>query len=166
MVNPDPRASLEFTPLVTEPVYLVGRRRDKRLPRVEASIEAICDLPLVLYRRPAGSRMYLERMAEEIGGALSITFEVESQDVLRDFASRGLAFGVLPYSSIQADLKARRLSAVEITGLSLTRTLVKRANHAPPPAAAALARAVTAEVDSLVQVGIFGPGQDGSAAPS
>ncbi len=164
VVNPDKRASLELSPLVTEPVYLVAQPRERRLPQDIASIEAIVGLPLVLYRRPAGSRIYLERMAAEIGAGLTIAFEAESQDVLRDFVHRGLGFGVLPYSSIQADLKARRLAAVEIAGLSLTRTLVRRANHTPTPAASEFARMVGEEVDGLIRAGVFAPGPAGSAA--
>jgi len=82
--------------------------------------EDLRDLPLVLFPRPAGSRMEFEHAAAAAGFPLSIAHEVQSQDVLRDFVVRGLGYGLLPYSSMRPEQAAKRIKAVAVDGLALT----------------------------------------------
>ena len=156
LVNPEPRASLEFQTLVTEQVYLIGAARDRRLAKKGAKVADLAGLPLILFPRPSGSRMYFERTAARAGVSLQLAYEVESQDVLKEFVSRGLGYGLLPYSSMHRELADRRLTAAEVKGLTLTRMLVRRADHILTPAAAELARLVKREMKALAKAGTFG----------
>ena len=156
LVNPEPRDSLELQPLVSEQVYLIGAAKDRRFNKRRAEVADLADLPLILFPRPSGSRMYFERTAARAGIALQLAYEVESQDVLKEFVSRGLGFGLLPYSSMQRELEDGRISASVVAGLELTRMLVRRTEHILTPAAAELAKLVQGEMKDLIKAGAFG----------
>lgn len=156
MVNPEPRTSLVLEPLGSEQVHLIGAPRDTRLPRRKATVADLAPLPLVLFPRPSGSRMYFERMAADAGIALDLAYEVDSPDVLKEFVARGLGFGLLPYSSMHREVEEGRLSATPVEGLALARTLVRRADHPMTPAVAELARAVREEMGALAGAGVLG----------
>ena len=156
LVNPEPRASLKLDPLVNEQVYLLAASGDRRLPRGRASVEDLRDLPLVLFPRPAGSRMEFEHAAAAAGFPLSIAHEVQSQDVLRDFVVRGLGYGLLPYSSMRPEQAGKRIKAVAVDGLALTRTLVRREDRPMSPAVAEVAGRIKRIVDALAASGTFG----------
>jgi len=168
LVNPEPRASLVLDPLVTERVYLLAARDDPRVtgllaarddPRVtgdSAAVEDLRGLPLVLFPRPAGSRMAFERAAAAAGVKLTVAHEVQSQDVLREFVMRGLGYGLLPYSSMRAELAARRISAVAVDGLALSRTLARPTDHPMTPAVAEVASRIKRIVAALADDGTFG----------
>jgi DNA-binding transcriptional LysR family regulator len=156
LVNPEPRASLVLDPLVTEQVYLLAARDDPRVTGDSAAVEDLRGLPLVLFPRPAGSRMAFERAAAAAGVKLTVAHEVQSQDVLREFVMRGLGYGLLPYSSMRAELAARRISAVAVDGLALSRTLARRTDHPMTPAVAEVASRIKAIVAALADDGTFG----------
>lgn len=155
MVNPEPSKSLILEPLVTERVYLIAGKGMK-LPRRECTVSDLGDLPMVLLQRPAGSRVSLDRAAAEAGVAVTVRYEVAGIDVLKDFVDRGLGYGLLPYSSSMADVRARRFRAAPMKELAITRTLVRRADKPETPAVAALAREIAAEIGRMVAAGAFG----------
>ena len=156
LVNPEPRASLILDSMVSEQVYLLSAPGDRSAPRERAMVEDLGSLPLVLFPRPAGSRMAFEHAATAAGVALTVAHEVQSQDVLREFVMRGLGYGLLPYSSMRGELAAKRISAVPVDGLALTRTLVRRMDHPMTPAVAEVAGRIKQIVASLADDGTFG----------
>ena len=155
LVNPEPRASLHFDPLITEQVYLIGTQKDRQILDDTGDVADLESLPLVLFPRPSGSRMSFERAAIEAGITLNLVYQVESQDVLKDFIDRGLGLGLLPYSSIHREVDEGRFIAVEIDGLRLTRTLVRRADRPPTLAVETLARLVREEMNALNGAGVM-----------
>ncbi len=156
LVNPEPRASLILDPLVSEQVYLLAAPGDRRVPRERAVVEDLGNLPLVMFPRPAGSRMAFEHAAAVAGVPLTVAHEVQSQDVLKEFVMRGLGYGLLPYSSTRAEVLAKRISAVPVEGLVLTRMLVRRIDHPMTPAVAEVAGRIKLIVALLADDGIFG----------
>ncbi len=156
LVNPEPRASLVLDPLVSEQVYLLAAPGDRRMPRERAVVADLGDLPLVMFPRPAGSRMEFEHAAAAVGVALTVAHEVQSQDVLREFVMRGLGYGLLPYSSTRGEVLAKRISAVPVEGLVLTRMLVRRIDQPMTPAVAEVAGQIKMIVALLADDGIFG----------
>jgi len=156
MVDPEPRASLVLEPLVTEQEYLIGARDAAAMPDSPCDVAMLSRLPLVLLPRPAGSRVKLDRMTAEAGLRLNVTHEVANVDVVKDFVERGLGYGVLPFSSVAQGLEEGRYRAVPIEGLTITRTLVRRADRAPTPAMIELARLVHDEIRRVVDAGGFG----------
>ena len=156
MVDPEPQASLVLEKLVTEQVYLFAAPGGPKRPDGSCAIPDLAGLPLILLPRPAGSRVKLDRAAAEAGIMLEVRHEVANIDVVKDFVRRGLGLGLLPYSSIMADVAAGRYLATPVGGVTLTRTLVRRADRAPSPAVIELARMVHAEIEHMRQAGTFG----------
>lgn len=156
MVDPEPRASLVLKPLVTEQEYLIAALDAQDLPDGSCDVALLAGRPLILLPRPAGSRVKLDRMAAESDVVLTVTHEVANVDVVKDFVERGLGYGILPYSSIATGLKEGRYRAIPIDGLSITRTLVRRADRAPTPAMAELERLIGDEIDTMIASGGFG----------
>jgi LysR family nitrogen assimilation transcriptional regulator len=155
MVDPEPRSSLALEPLVTEQVYLIGAP-GAALPAGRCTVHALAGRPLVLLPRPAGSRVKLDRAAGDAGITLSVRYEVANVDVVKDFVARGLGLGLLPHSSVMSDIEAGRYRAAVIDDIAITRTLVRRADHAPAPAVQELARVVTDEFARMIAEGTFG----------
>ena len=155
MVDPEPRASLVLEPLVTEQEYLIGKL-GAAMPSSACAVENLGGLPLILLPRPAGSRIKLDRMAAEMGITFDVTHEVANVDVVKDFVERGLGYGILPYSSIHPGIEEGRYQAVPIDGLTITRTLVHRADLTPTPAVIELTRLVHDEINKMIQDGGFG----------
>ncbi len=156
LVNPEPRASLALDALVSEQVYLLAASGDRRMPGDRATVADLVELPLVLFPRPADSRMGFEHAAAAAGVKLTVAHEVQSQDVLREFVMRGLGYGLLPYSSLRGEHAAGRISAVPVDGLALTRTLVRRIDHPMTPAVAEVAERIKEIVAALADDGTFG----------
>ena len=155
MVDPEPRASLVLEPLVTEQEYLIGKL-GAAMPSSACAVENLGGLPLILLPRPAGSRIKLDRMAAEMGITFDVTHEVANVDVVKDFVERGLGYGILPYSSIHPGIEEGRYQAVPIDGMTITRTLVHRADLTPTPAVIELTRLVHDEINKMIQDGGFG----------
>ena len=155
MVDPEPRASLVLEPLVTEQEYLIGTNK-ANMPGPVCTVENLAGLPLILLPRPAGSRVKLDRMAGQAGITFDVTHEVANVDVVKDFVERGLGYGILPYSSITPGIEEGRYQAVPIDGLTITRTLVHRADRTPTPAVIELTRLVHDEINKMIKDGGFG----------
>ena len=155
MVDPEPHESLVLEPLVTEQEFLIGALK-ANLPPEPCRVSDLAGLPMILLPRPAGSRVKLDRMAADANVALDVTHEVANVDVVKDFVERGLGYGILPYSSITPNLADGRYKAVPLDGLTITRTLVRRADYAPTPAVIELTRLVHDEINQMIEVGGFG----------
>ncbi len=155
MVNPEPSKSLVLEPLLTERVYLIAGKGMK-LPRGECGVADLAGKPMVLLQRPAGSRVSLDRIAADAMVDINVRYEVAGIDVLKDFVDRGLGYGLLPYSSSMPDVRARRFRAAPVRELSITRTLVRRADKPETPAVAALAMRIRAEFARMTEDGAFG----------
>lgn len=155
MVNPEPSKSLVLEKLVSERVYLIAKP-GARLARGECSVKDLAALPMVLLSRPAGSRVSLDRAAAEAGITVPARYEVAGIDVLKDFVDRGLGYGLLPYSSSRADVLDKRFKARPVRELSITRTLVRRADKPETPAVAAVAHRIRAEIETMTAAGAFG----------
>ena len=155
MVDPEPRESLVLEPLVTEQEFLIGAPK-ATLPPEPCRVDNLAGLPMILLPRPAGSRVKLDRMAAEASVTLDVTHEVANVDLVKDFVERGLGFGILPYSSIMPGLTEGRYQALPLDGLTITRTLVRRADRTPTPAVIELTRLVHDEIDQMIEAGGFG----------
>ena len=161
MVDPEPRASLTFEPLASEQVYLISALGDPRLPVSTAQVSNLAELPLILLPRPAGSRMSFERAGGAAGVKLNVIYEVDSQEVIKDLITRGLGFGLLPFSTIVQDVGRNVFAAVPVEGLTLSRMLVSRAGHGATPAVATLAGVIRSEFIKLDEEQAFS-GEPGS----
>lgn len=156
MVSPEVRDYLSNEELVTEKVYLVGSPRQAEMPRPPCSIADLAGRPMVLFSRPSGGRTQLENIAAAHDIALDVRFEAGSPDVIKDFVRRGLAYAVMPYSSVFKEVERGELVVSEFNGFELTRTFIRRTDRPSTPAADAIAEQIRGEFKAMAAEGVFG----------
>ena len=156
MVSPDARAGFTLEPLVTEPVYLVGSASDDRIAEGSITVPQLESFPLATFERVSGPRKIFDHAAARSGIALRIAYELESLDVIKDFVRRGLAFALLPHSSIVQELRDRSFRAARLEEVGITRTLVMRDDFVEGSVPEVVARIVRDEMAALISGGVFG----------
>jgi len=155
MVDPEASSTLEFAPLVTEQEYLVGPFPSDFSANQPIDITSLASYTLILLPRPAGSRVKLDRLAREANIQLDVKHEVANIDVVKDFITRGLGLGILPQSSVSEEVSKKRFSVSPVQGLSITRTLVRRADRTPTPAVTVLSNVIREEIDLIFKENKF-----------
>lgn len=160
LVAPDARAGYNLNPLVTESVYLVGRPEDERLARNSIDISDLAGIPLATFDRTSGPRKLFDHTAARAGLTLNIAYELESAEVIKDFVKRGLAFALLPHSSIARELCDQSMGAAKLDGIGITRTLMTRDERMEGSATEIAAQIVCDQFGILIEQGTFGSAND------
>jgi LysR family nitrogen assimilation transcriptional regulator len=148
VTDPTPDPLVEYTPLFTESIFLVGSPDDPRLKRRNLEVKNLADLPLVMTSKHNRSRQLIESSASREGIRLDIRIELESGDTLQQLLASGRVYGLLPHSSI---LEMRRLGAAPIRGLVMKRYLAKSRTDANSIACETLEKAVIGEMRELAK---------------
>ena len=156
IVNPAHRDYLSNEQLVTEKVYLVGSPRLSDIPSSPCSMSDLRDRPMVLFTRPSGGRTQLENTAAANNISIDVRFEAASPDVVKDFVRRGLAYAMMPYSSIFKEVESGELIVSEFKGFELTRTFIRRTDRASSPAIDAISTQIREEFQAMTTEGVFG----------
>jgi LysR family nitrogen assimilation transcriptional regulator len=151
VTDPQPDPLLEYTLLFTESLYLVGRPDDPRLKKRSLGVSGLKDIPLVMTSKDNRSRQLIENAAAKEGARLDVRLELESPETLNHLLLSGRIYGLLPYSSIVRDARARRLGAVPIKGQTMTRYLGKSRNEASSVARETLEKITIAEMHGLAK---------------
>ncbi len=149
VTDPPPDPLLEFTPLFTEPIHLVGRPGDPRLKKRSLEVKSLAGLPLVTTTRH--NRQLIESAATRAGIGLDIRLELESGDTLQQLLQSGQIYGILPYSSIAEEAKSHRLGGVPIRGLAMKRYLAKSRSEGNSIARETLEKVVISEMRELAR---------------
>jgi LysR family nitrogen assimilation transcriptional regulator len=149
--DPPPDPLLEYTRLFTESVYLVGRPDDAWLKKRSIEVKNLGDLPLVMTSKSNRTRQLIENTAAREGARLDVRLELESPETLQQLLLSGRIYGLLPYSSIYHGAQTRRLGAVPIRGLAMTRYLAKNRNEVTSVAHEALEKTVLSEMRELAK---------------
>jgi LysR family transcriptional regulator, nitrogen assimilation regulatory protein len=139
---------VEYTPLFTESIFLVGAPDDPRLKRRGLGVKNLADLPLVMTSKHNRSRQLIESSAAREGIRLDIRLELESGDTLQQLLASGRVYGLLPHSSI---LEMRRLGSAPIRGLAMKRYLAKSRTEGNSIARETLENAVIGEMRELAK---------------
>ena len=153
LTNPQPARALRYTPLLSEPIVVVG-------PRGAAPARPFFTLA-ELSRTPVlitdGIRSALEEQLARAGARLNVEVEIDSIEAIRALLLRGSTHALMPVSTFHDDIASGRLSAWQITDASLHRRLVLAQPVQPtqPAATEAVAQIVAAEIESLFERGIF-----------
>lgn len=146
---------LEYTQLFTESLHLVGRPGDPLLKKRSLEVGSLGGLPLVMTNKSNRSRQLIENSAARDGARLDIRLELESADTLHQLLLSGRIYGLLPYSSIFQHAQSRRLGAVPIRGMTMTRYLAKSRSEANSVARETLEKCTIAEMRALAnRIGI------------
>ncbi|NMK45440.1 LysR family transcriptional regulator [Achromobacter sp. Bel] len=138
----DPLAELDLA-LVSPPQNL------SPAARAMASIEfdQLRDLPLVLPTRNHGLRRTLEHAATQADMPLTVAFEIDALELMKEIVAEGLAHTVLGLPAVIKEVAAGQLIARRIThpGLS-TRLMLATASSRPMTQAVKIVQAMLREV--------------------
>lgn len=152
--DPLPQRGFEIVPLVSEPVFVVGRAGD--FPAGSNAIRAphLAKLPLILPSRPNASRRLLDEWMAERRVALNIRMEVDDPSVIRALLRAGQGFSILSRGSVEIELRHHELAAHPLRpAASWQLTLVLPVHGARPPIVAALAQMIVAVAADLTASG-------------
>lgn len=169
LTNPQPARALRYTPLLSEPIVVVGPR-GAAPARPFFTLAELARTPVLI---SDGIRAALEEQLARAGARLNVEVEIDSIEAIRALLLRGSTHALMPVSTFHDDIASGRLSAWPIADASLNRMLVlaQAARPALPAASDAVAQIVAAEIESLFERGTFalpvppGPGPRRVAHP-
>jgi LysR family nitrogen assimilation transcriptional regulator len=116
------------------------------------------NLPLVMTNKNNRSRQLIENSAAKEGAKLDIRLELESPETLQQLLLSGRIYGLVPYSSIFRDAQTKRLGAVPIKGMVMTRYLAKSRSEANSVARETLEKCTVTEMRALAKrIGVREP---------
>jgi LysR family transcriptional regulator, nitrogen assimilation regulatory protein len=95
-----PTASYRKTPLLREPMALVGRSEAALHPDKPVKLSRLDGLQLVLPGRPNVARIQVEHALEREGMQFRLAVETDTLSLCLDLARRGVGFSVVPASSL------------------------------------------------------------------
>ena len=158
VTDPAPDPSFEFTQLFTESIYLVGDPNDPRLKKRSLEVSSLGGIPLVMTSKGNRSRQLIENAAAREGAKLDIRLELESPETSRQLLLSRKIYGLMPYSSVFQDAQTRRLGAVPVKGMAMTRYLAKSRNATNSTARETLEKVTIEEMRGLAKrIGIRAP---------
>ena len=142
--DPLPQRGFEITPLVREPVFVVGRAG--QFPRAGAvPVSDLPRLPLILPSRPNASRRLLDSWMAQRRLSLNLRMEVDDPSIIRALLRAGEGFSILSRGSIDTELRHGELEARPLRPTaSWQLALVVPVHGARPPAVNAVAEAIVA----------------------
>jgi len=152
LTNPEPARALRYTPLVAEPVVVVGRHPPG--PQAFLTRAELARLPVLL---SDGLRQALSEQLDRLALRLNVEVEIDSIDAIRALLLRGSGHALMPVSTFGEDIRAGRLSAWPLADASLNRMLVlgQAARPAEPASVEALASLMASEVSAHFERGTF-----------
>src|SRR6059058_916989 len=85
------------------------------------TLDELCNEPVVV---TSGLRTVIEDQLRKHGRTLNVAAEVDSVEAIRRMVMRGQATTLMPASTFQEDVRARRLDAFHLANANLHRLLV------------------------------------------
>ena len=146
LTNPLPSYKFHLTPLISEPLCLIGIAG--MLPKLSPSaLEGLNSLPLIL---TPGMLALTHKAAVGKKSALNVIAEIESIETIRSLVKAGEAITIAPASAFHEELNRDELQAITIEIKDLRRDLVlaSRIDNAHLPAVREVSRIVKAAVKS------------------
>lgn len=144
LTNPLPSYKLHLTPLISEPLCLIGIAGI--LPKQSPiAMDELDQLPLIL--TPGMLALTLKAKASK-KSSLNVIAEIESIDTIRSLVKAGKAITIAPASAFHVELNSDELQAITIEMKDLRRDLVlaSRTDNAHLPAVREVSRIVKAAV--------------------
>lgn len=127
--------SLTVTSLLTERTYLAGKPGGALREGGRRTLAETVALPLIVAQPLHGIRMLLDAACHEQKLELKPHFEVDSVAIMKELASRGAGYTILPYTVLKKDVDDGRLVIEEIVDPPIERELlVATATDRPPTA--------------------------------
>jgi LysR family nitrogen assimilation transcriptional regulator len=124
--NPVPSPLVETTPLISEPLYLIGPvKTQPKTPQLGEPVE-LCDLPrygLIVPSRPHSVRMFVETQLANAGVRMNVAWEVDGIPGILTLVARGHGYAVLSMNAIRDDRLRLSLLPRPIVNPELVTTL-------------------------------------------
>jgi LysR family nitrogen assimilation transcriptional regulator len=146
LTNPLPSYKLHLTPLISEPLCLIGIAN--QLPKGRAnSLEILEKLPLML---TPGMLFLVNRYQARNKLKLNVIAEIESIETIRSLVKAGEGITIAPSTAFFTELNQQDLEALtlEVDGLHRDLVLASRTDNAHLPAVRELSRVVRSAVNS------------------
>ncbi|MBO6782009.1 MAG: LysR family transcriptional regulator [Alphaproteobacteria bacterium] len=148
MSRPANAPGIEFHHLFDEPVYLVGAR-DAKMPRKAAGWDDLAGMPLVVTNQQTTMASWVEELSGQSQADLDLRYRVESSRAAIDIVGRGLAYGVLPKSTLHDGPEGVTLRKTRLSSVSLGRHLAWQRDHTAGPVFEAMKDVIVDEVARL-----------------
>jgi LysR family nitrogen assimilation transcriptional regulator len=136
---------IEFRKMFSEPVYLVAAPGQK-MPVMVAGWDDLRGIPLVVTNQQTSVASWVEELSGDTQTALDLRYRVESSHAAIDIMRRGLAFAVLPQSTMQDADDMEDFQRARLTEVSLDRNLAFLRERGEDPVMDVLCEVVEAEV--------------------
>ena len=120
LTNPPRTPMLQQEPAVSEEILVVTPPGARGI-QPYLTLDELCNEPVVV---TSGLRTVIEDQLRKHGRALNVTTEIDSVEAIRRMVMRGQATTLMPASTFQEDVRARRLDAFHVANASLHRLLV------------------------------------------
>ncbi len=117
---------LAFRRFACDELVLVVPRGHPWWRKRRVSVADLLSQPLVQRERGSGSRRCLERSLDRLGvapSALSVVLELGSSEAILEAVERGIGIAVLSRQAVRKEVRAGRVKAVSVVGLTLTRDM-------------------------------------------
>ncbi len=99
--NPVPSPGIEIVPLMEEPMFLVGAKRESRPPAKAVPLRKLPRYPLVAPSRPNANRMRIEAELAHFGLKPTIVLEIDGVPTMLDVVREGYGYTVLPLTTLR-----------------------------------------------------------------
>jgi len=146
LTNPLPSYKLHLTPLISEPLCLVGfaGQLPKKVPR---SLEDLNELPLIL---TPGMLALTTKLDGSKKSKLKVTAEIESIETIRRLVKSGEGVTITPASAFYQELERDELKTltIDIKGLRRDLVMASRTDNAHLPTVRELSRIVKSAISS------------------
>ena len=149
--DPEDRKRLHVTPLLTEPLLVVGPPGSAPRRRKPGDIGVLATLPLVLPSRPNALRLHIEQMAASSGVALNVRAQVDSVGITKTLVQRGFGYTILSYELVHQEIARGEVDVIPVRDTRFERRVVIARPLIKPEtglqqAAAALIRELAREI--------------------
>ena len=134
-----------FKKLFSEPVYLVAAP-GQEMPTSVSGWEDLRGMPLVVTNQQTTVASWVEELSGRTQSALDFRYRVESSQAAIDIMRRGLAYAVLPQSTMQDIRDIQSFQLARLTEVSLDRNLAQSRERGSAPLIDVLREVVEAEV--------------------
>ena len=117
---------LEFRCFATDALVLIVAPKHPWAGRKRVTLAQLLEQPVILREAGSGSRWCLEQALAKAGKSLydlSVTLELGSNETIKEAVLRGMGAAILSSRTVQKELDAGKLHALQITGLDLTREM-------------------------------------------
>jgi LysR family nitrogen assimilation transcriptional regulator len=96
--------TLDLSPLLDDPLFLIGPRINKpaRKARKSITLAELADYPLIIPSRPHSIRMSVENALAGVDRKIRVAHEIECIPAVIDLVRQGHGFAVLPFNAVNS----------------------------------------------------------------